>query len=71
MCDHNKENINALNWNVHHADVRLTITKRRKHEIKMHGGDHVEVNSISLGIVNNPFIAARFNFQRKTQVYIL
>ncbi|XP_060836299.1 zinc finger MYM-type protein 1-like [Rhopalosiphum padi] len=38
---------------------------RRKHELNIHGGSQVKVKDVSLGVANNPFAAARLNFERK------
>ena len=46
---------------------------RRKHEIYMHGGSHVKVKDVGfcLGVANNPFTAARLNFERKVRYLVV
>jgi len=40
---------------------------RRKHELNIHGGSRVKVKDVSLGEANDPFAAARLNFERKVR----
>lgn len=40
---------------------------RQKHKLNIHGGSQVKVKDLSLGVVNNPFAAARLNFERKVR----
>lgn len=44
---------------------------RRKHEVKMHNGNRIKVKAASLAVADNPFDAARLNFERKVSNLIL
>lgn len=68
MCDNNKRKRKRTKLECLSCGSSIDHDYLRKHEIKMHGGNNVKIKDISLGKANNPFSAAKLNFQRKNQL---